>query len=112
MFAQKFNAKAIQNAWQKLYIIFFCSSLLGTSTQPSFSSVSPTSNRTKTNDTPTPTESFASSMTSGTGTLRQYPCSNNFLNGQMSSMSSNLTTETTPTSFSAEHDENNTRFVY
>ena len=82
------------------------SSLLGTSSiQQSFSSVSPTSNRTKTNDTPTPTESFTSSMTSGTGTLRQYPCSNNYLNGQMSSMSSNLTIETTPTSVSGENEE-------
>ena len=86
--------------------------MLGTSIQQSFSSVSPTSNRIKTHETPTPTDSFSSSLTSGTGTLRPYlsaTCSN-FLNAQNSSISSDVKS-TSPTLNSDEIESYKSRYV-
>ena len=90
------------------------SSQLGASLNQSISSVSPTSNRTKiVQDTPTPTDSFSSSMTSGTGTLRPYLPSNcsSFVTGQNPSISSNITIAS-PTSTSGGNEGCDSRYIF
>ena len=74
--------------------------------QPSFSSLSPSSNRQKTQDSPTPTGSFTSSMTSSVGTLKPFATNNcNSVNGgQSAGTPSNKTTASPPPiSFNGQH---------